>query len=59
MELTIKLTDEQVQRVLNILGQAPYMEIADVIDAIKKQANEQILKVEKNPFFSELKEDEE
>lgn len=42
MELTIKLTQDQVQRALNILGQAPYMEIADVIDAIKTQANEQL-----------------
>lgn len=41
-ELTIKLTQEQTQRALEILGQAPYMQIADVIDAIKKQANEQL-----------------
>jgi hypothetical protein len=42
MELTIKLTDEQVQRALIILGNAPYKEIADVIDTIRDQANEQI-----------------
>lgn len=43
MELTLKLTDEQVQRALVFLGNAPYKDIADVIDAIKGQANEQIL----------------
>lgn len=43
MELTIKLTQEQIQRALNVLGQAPYMEIADVIDSIKSQANEQLI----------------
>lgn len=42
MELTIKLSQEQVQRALNVLGQAPYIEIADVIDSIKNQANEQM-----------------
>lgn len=43
MELTLKLTDEQVQRALVFLGSAPYKEIADVIDTIKYQANEQLL----------------
>ena len=42
MELTIKLSQEQIQRALNYLGQAPYIEIADVIDSIKTQANEQM-----------------
>ena len=42
MKLMISLTTEQVQRSLRILGQAPYVEIADVIDAIKAQANEQL-----------------
>ena len=42
MELTIKLSQEQIQRALNYLGQAPYIEIADVIDTIKTQANEQL-----------------
>lgn len=42
MELTIKLSQEQIQRALNFLGQAPYIEIADVIDSIKAQANEQM-----------------
>ena len=36
------LTDEQVQRTLSILGQAPYIDVADIIDSIKRQANEQI-----------------
>lgn len=42
MELTIKLTEEQLQRALNFLGKAPYVDIADVIDSIKSQANEQL-----------------
>jgi len=46
MELTIKLTDEQLQRTLLILGDAPYKQIADVIDLIKQQANEQLQQVE-------------
>lgn len=44
MELTLKLTEEQVQRILIILGEAPYKTIADVIDEIKNQANEQLAK---------------
>lgn len=42
MKITLTLTDEQIQRALIVLGNAPYKEIADVIDAIKNQANEQI-----------------
>lgn len=49
--LKIELTEEQTQRALVVLGQAPYIEIADVIDAIKHQANEQI--------FQDVKDDEE
>lgn len=41
-EITLKLSEEQVQRILLIIGNAPYKEIADVIDKIKEQANEQI-----------------
>lgn len=40
--LKLQLTQEQTQRALNFLGKAPYLEIADVIDAIKFQANEQL-----------------
>ena len=40
--LTIELTEEQLQRALIVLGTASYSEIADVIDAIKTQANEQL-----------------
>lgn len=42
MEINLKLTDEQVQRALSFLGQAPYIDVADIIDTIKKQANEQL-----------------
>lgn len=44
MNLEIKLSEEQVQRTLNVLGREPYMEVADIIDVIKKQANEQLEK---------------
>lgn len=58
-ELTITLTQEQIQRSLEILGQAPYIQIADVIDTIKTQANEQINhNINKNPFYAEQKEGE-
>lgn len=40
--LTIQLTKEQLQRALIVLGKAPYADIADVIDAIKYQASEQL-----------------
>lgn len=42
MNIKLELTDEQVQRTLNVLGQAPYVEVADIIDKIKEQANEQL-----------------
>lgn len=42
MELTLTLTTEQVQRMLMYLGEAPYKNIADIIDSIKSQANEQL-----------------
>ena len=42
MKIELILTDEQVQRTLSILGQAPYMDVADIIDSIKRQAKEQI-----------------
>lgn len=40
----IELTHEELQRALFELGKAPYSEIADVIDKIKYQANEQLEK---------------
>jgi len=40
--IKIELTQEQIQRALEYLGQAPYLQIADVIDSIKQQANEQL-----------------
>lgn len=42
-KLKIELTEEQLKRALVILGSAPYSEIADVIDDIKYQANEQLI----------------
>lgn len=43
MEITIKLTEEQIQRMLKVIGQAPYVEVADIINSVKVQANEQLL----------------
>ena len=40
--MDIKLTAEQVQRMLVILGNAPYIEVADIVDSIKLQANQQL-----------------
>jgi len=40
--LKLELTEEQTQRMLSFLGNAPYCEIADIIDTIKNQANEQL-----------------
>lgn len=40
--MEIKLTVEQIQRTLAILGNAPYVEVADIIDSIKFQANQQL-----------------
>ena len=40
--MEIKVTIEQVQRMLAILGNAPYVEVADIIDSIKLQANQQL-----------------
>ena len=42
MELTLKLTTEQVQRMLVYLGEVPYKNVADIIDEIKAQATEQL-----------------
>lgn len=40
--MDIKLTVEQIQRMIAILGNAPYVEVADIIDSIKMQANQQL-----------------
>ena len=44
--LEIKLTEEQIQRMVIILGDAPYKDVADIIDSIKNQVNQQINNVE-------------
>lgn len=46
MEIILKLSVEQAQRILGIIGNVPYKEVADIIDTIKQQANEQIKKRE-------------
>lgn len=40
--LTLELTVEQVQRLLNLLGEHPYITVSDIIDNVKKQANDQM-----------------
>lgn len=42
--LKIELTEEQIQRTLVVLGQVPYVQIADIINTIKNQANKQLEK---------------
>lgn len=39
--MTIELTLEQAQRTVTILGQAPYSQVADIIEIIKKSAEEE------------------
>lgn len=36
-KVSIELTLEQLQRACDILSQAPYNQIADIIDSIKEQ----------------------
>ena len=40
--LKFELTIEQVQRLLNLLGEHPYISVSDIIDSVKKQANDQL-----------------
>lgn len=40
--LTFTLTQEQAQRMLIALGKEPYVNIADIINAIQQQAREQM-----------------
>lgn len=42
MEITLKLSQEQAQRVLNALVKEPYVEVVEVVDTIQRQAAEQI-----------------
>ena len=41
-ELTLKLTLDQTNKVLEGLGQLPYMQVYEVIQTINMQANEQL-----------------
>lgn len=47
MNITVTLTIEQIERSLAILGRAAYVEVADIIDTIKLQANKQLEEVDK------------
>ena len=40
--MDIKLTLEQVQRMVAILGNAPYVDVADIIDSVKMQTSQQL-----------------
>lgn len=40
--MDLKLSEEQVQRILYFLGNLPYKDVADILDDIKNQANSQI-----------------
>lgn len=42
MELTLKLTEQEAQIVLNALVKEPYLSVVDVINKIQLQANEQM-----------------
>lgn len=41
-KLTIELTVEQTQYVLNVLAEKPYQEVADIISEVTTQANAQL-----------------
>lgn len=41
MKFNIQLTEDEAQKVLNILVKEPYVEVVDVINKIQKQASEQ------------------
>lgn len=46
MELTLKLTQDEAQIVLNAIAKEPYADVVNVINKIQKQAGEQIQKEE-------------
>ena len=41
--MQFNLTEEQVQRMVIILGNAPYKDVADIIDTIKLQVKEETI----------------
>lgn len=43
MEITLKLTVDQANTILKYLGNGAYVEVESVINAIRQQANEQII----------------
>lgn len=46
MELSLKLTEQEAQVVLNALVKEPYLSVVDVINKIQQQASEQMKKQE-------------
>lgn len=48
MELILKLTEQEAQKVLNALIKEPYVEVVDVINNIQLQASDQMNKEETN-----------
>lgn len=42
MELELKFTVEQVNKILSALGNQPYLEVHELINTIHAQANEQL-----------------
>jgi hypothetical protein len=42
MELTLKLTEQEAQIVLNALVKEPYLTVVDVVNKIQTQAGEQM-----------------
>jgi hypothetical protein len=41
-EYTLKLTEQEINYVLNVLVKQPYIEVAEIVEHITKQAAEQI-----------------
>lgn len=46
MELTLKLTEQEAQTVLNALVKEPYLSVVEVVNKIQQQASEQMNKRE-------------
>lgn len=40
MDFSLRLSKEQIERALTLLGKHPYVETADIIDAVKAQVTE-------------------
>lgn len=42
MDIKLNLTLEEINFVLNVLAERPYAEVAELIEKIRKQGNEQV-----------------